>query len=105
MKKSVAPESSGDPALIRDAEVKAKSMIGVGRKGRPFLDYLLFNARQAGYGDVLIVGLSTPGNTLTITNGGAVYDNNGAIGYNAGSTSNTVLVTGAGSVWSNSGNM
>jgi len=55
MKKSVAPESSADPALIRDAYVKAKSMIGVGREGRPFLDYLFFNARQAGYGDVLIV--------------------------------------------------
>ena len=55
MKKSAAPESSTDPALIRDADIKAKSMIGVGRNNRPFLDYLLFNARQAGYGDVLIV--------------------------------------------------
>ena len=55
MKRSVAPEISADPALIRDADVKAKSMIRVGRNGRPFLDYLLFNARQSGYRDILIV--------------------------------------------------
>jgi glucose-1-phosphate adenylyltransferase len=55
MKKPAAPEVSADPALIREADVKAKSMIGVGRNQRPFLDYLLFNASQSGYGEVLIV--------------------------------------------------
>jgi NDP-sugar pyrophosphorylase family protein len=55
MKRSVAPEFSADQALIRDADSKAKSMIGVGRNQRPFLDYLLYNARQTGYRDVLIV--------------------------------------------------
>jgi NDP-sugar pyrophosphorylase family protein len=44
-----------DPALEGDATLKAKSMIGVGEGGRPFLDYLLYNARRAGYQDVVIV--------------------------------------------------
>jgi len=44
-----------DPALVRDAALKAKSMIGVGEGGRPFLEYLLYNARRAGYQDVVIV--------------------------------------------------
>ena len=43
------------PALQKDAETKSKSMIGVGISGRPFLDFLLFNAREAGYRDVVIV--------------------------------------------------
>jgi glucose-1-phosphate adenylyltransferase len=43
------------PALRTDAETKAKSMIGVGTAGRPFLDFLLFNAREAGYRDIVIV--------------------------------------------------
>jgi NDP-sugar pyrophosphorylase family protein len=44
-----------DPALLRDADEKAKGMIGVGEGGRPFLDYLLRNAEEAGYRDVTIV--------------------------------------------------
>ncbi|MFQ5752905.1 MAG: sugar phosphate nucleotidyltransferase [bacterium] len=44
-----------DARLIEDAKDKAKSMIGVGRNYRPFLDYLLFNAREAGYKDVVMV--------------------------------------------------
>jgi glucose-1-phosphate adenylyltransferase len=43
------------PALKADAETKSKSMIGVGVSGRPFLDFLLFNAREAGYRDIVIV--------------------------------------------------
>lgn len=43
------------PALRTDADTKSKSMIGLGKSGRPFLDYLLFNAREAGYRDVVIV--------------------------------------------------
>jgi glucose-1-phosphate adenylyltransferase len=30
-------------------------MIGVGKDNRPFLDYLLFNAKQSGYSDIVIV--------------------------------------------------
>jgi len=55
MKKSVAPQLAEDASLIHDANSKAKSMIGVGEGRRPFLDYLLYNARQAGYADIVIV--------------------------------------------------
>lgn len=44
-----------DIKLINDAEQKAKSMIGVGTDYRPFLDYLLFNVKEAGFEDILIV--------------------------------------------------
>jgi glucose-1-phosphate thymidylyltransferase len=43
------------PELQADAETKSKSMIGLGKSGRPFLDFLLFNAREAGYRDIVIV--------------------------------------------------
>ncbi len=44
-----------DPDLLQQAEERSKGMIGVGAGGRPFLDYLLYNIRQAGISDVLIV--------------------------------------------------
>lgn len=44
-----------DPKLFEDANIKSKSMIGLGNNNRPFLDYLLYNASQAGYEDVTIV--------------------------------------------------
>lgn len=44
-----------DSKLAQDADVKAKSMIGVGSGYRPFLDYLLYEAREAGYRDIVIV--------------------------------------------------
>ena len=40
--------------------------------------------------------------SLSVTNGGALYDNNGILGSNSTSSGNSVLVAGAGSVWSNS---
>jgi len=46
---------SADPTLLREAERKAKGMIGVGADHRPLMDYLLYNAREAGYRDVVIV--------------------------------------------------
>jgi len=52
------PDTQGvvtDATLLREADEKAKGMIGVGEGYRPFLDYLLFNAEQAGYSDILIV--------------------------------------------------
>ncbi len=55
MKKSAVPQMIADKTLIDDADYKAKSMIGVGKDHRPFLDYLLYNARQTGYKDVLII--------------------------------------------------
>jgi glucose-1-phosphate adenylyltransferase len=44
-----------DPRLAADADEKTKGMIGVGDGGRPFLDYVLYNARAAGFHDVVIV--------------------------------------------------
>ena len=51
------PEYHGsiDPKLVSEANEKVKSMIGVGNNYRPFLDYLLFNARESGYNEVLII--------------------------------------------------
>jgi glucose-1-phosphate adenylyltransferase len=44
-----------DSAIVTDADKKVKAMIGVGEGQRPFLDYLLYNARAAGYRDVVLV--------------------------------------------------
>ncbi len=55
MKKPAELNDNVDSRLIQDADLKTKSMIGVGDNYRPFLDYLLFNARESGYGDILIV--------------------------------------------------
>ena len=55
MKRPAEPDIKVDQSLVNDANLKAKSMIGVGNGGRPFLDYLLYNAKKAGYGDILIV--------------------------------------------------
>jgi len=54
MKKSAAERGAGS-ADTREALERSKSMIGVGKEGRPLLDYLLANARDAGYGDIVIV--------------------------------------------------
>ena len=55
MKKALANAPNLDPSLRREAEQKSKSMIGVGKDSRPFLDYLLGNIARAGYRDVVIV--------------------------------------------------
>ncbi len=41
--------------LLRQADARAKGMIGVGAEGRPLLDYQLYNARAAGIREVVIV--------------------------------------------------
>jgi len=54
--KTAGPVPDGtDAALLREAGEKSKSMLGVGPLGRPFLDYLIGNARRAGYADIVIV--------------------------------------------------
>lgn len=52
--KRTAPEVS-DPALAAEALATAKCMIRAGRDGRPFLDFLLRNAEEAGYRTIVIV--------------------------------------------------
>lgn len=55
MKQSLADSSEIDSKLLKDAEQKSKSMIRIGEGERPFLDYLLLNAKLAGYSDIVIV--------------------------------------------------
>ena len=55
MKKAVPLAGNIDTALLRDAREKSKAMIGVGERHRPFLDYLLYNIRESGYRDIVIV--------------------------------------------------
>ena len=55
MKKPVNSNLNVEEKLIEDADKKSKSMIGVGNNYRPFLDYLLFNARQSGFKDIVLV--------------------------------------------------
>jgi glucose-1-phosphate adenylyltransferase len=55
MRNSQATAESIDPKLLQEAQSKSKAMISVGDHGRPFLDYLLYNARESGYSDIVIV--------------------------------------------------
>ena len=55
MKKSSGSNLQIDSKLVQDADLKSKSMIGVGKNYRPFLDYLLYNAREAGYKEIVLV--------------------------------------------------
>jgi glucose-1-phosphate adenylyltransferase len=50
-----AQEVNLDERLSKEVLTKAKAMLPVGRNGRPFLDYLLYNIAQAGYRNVVIV--------------------------------------------------
>jgi glucose-1-phosphate adenylyltransferase len=38
-----------------EANIKNKSLISVGHEGRPLMDYLLYNAKNAGYKKIYIV--------------------------------------------------
>lgn len=55
MKKPTNGNLEIDKKLVADADLKTKSMIGVGKDYRPFLDYLLYNAREAGYREIVLV--------------------------------------------------
>jgi NDP-sugar pyrophosphorylase family protein len=54
MKKS-SVDPTLDAELVRQADERTKGMIGVGEGGGPFLDYLLYNMKQAGLQDIVIV--------------------------------------------------
>lgn len=43
------------PEEIAQANERSKGLIGVGASGRPLLDYLLWNAKKAGYKNVYII--------------------------------------------------
>lgn len=55
MKKSQTSDKNINQSLIQDAELKSKAMIRLGENERPFLDYLLFNAYESGYREIVIV--------------------------------------------------
>ena len=55
MKTSIARNVRHDRRIREEASVKSKSMIAVGEGNRPFLDYLLYDAKKADYVDILIV--------------------------------------------------
>ena len=40
---------------IAQANERSKGLIGVGPNGRPLLDYLLLNAKRAGYKNIYII--------------------------------------------------
>jgi len=52
---------------------------------------------------LLSIGDASSANTLTITNGGAVYDGNSLVG--SGGKSNTVTVSGNGALWQSAGTL
>jgi glucose-1-phosphate adenylyltransferase len=73
--KKVAPVPEGmDAGLLNEAGEKSKSMLGVGPGGRPFLDYLIYNAREAGYADLVIVIGKNDGD-IRARYGSAMQDN------------------------------
>lgn len=55
MKKSLEQETQLKDQTLVDAKLKPKSMIRVGKNGRPFLDYLIINAKKSGINDITIV--------------------------------------------------
>lgn len=57
------PSTTLDSTLVQQANTLPKGMIGVGEGGRPFMEFLLYNAAQAGYRDVIL--LLNPKDTVT----------------------------------------
>jgi glucose-1-phosphate adenylyltransferase len=55
MKESSDDSRTTDEQLRKDAAVRPKSLIRLGKNGRPFLDYVLAYAYRAGYKDVVLV--------------------------------------------------
>jgi glucose-1-phosphate adenylyltransferase len=55
MKKTESLVNELDAKLLRDAGSKSKAMIRIGKNERPFLDYLLFNAYESGYRNIVVV--------------------------------------------------
>ncbi len=54
MKKSMAAEGLTEED-VKQANTASKGMIGIGKDGRPLMDYLLYNAHEAGIKNIIIV--------------------------------------------------
>ena len=63
MKKATDSDNSLDPKLIEQANTLPKCMLGVGKNGRPFMDYVLYNASKAGIKEVVLI--LNPKDTVT----------------------------------------
>lgn len=63
MKKTTDSDTSLDPKLIEQANTLPKCMLGVGKNGRPFMDYVLYNASKAGIKEVVLI--LNPKDTVT----------------------------------------
>ncbi len=61
--KKVEGSEALDSTLVEQANTLPKGMIGVGKDGRPFMDYLIYNAYMANYNEVLI--LKNPKDNVT----------------------------------------
>jgi glucose-1-phosphate thymidylyltransferase/glucose-1-phosphate adenylyltransferase len=61
--KKVEGSDALNSSLVEQANTLPKGMIGVGKDGRPFMDYLIYNAHLAGYDEVLI--LKNPKDNVT----------------------------------------
>ncbi|KAB5486051.1 MULTISPECIES: sugar phosphate nucleotidyltransferase [Flagellimonas] len=55
MKKEAAQQEGLSAEDIKQANERSKGLIGVGQQGRPLLDYVLYNAKKAGYTKIYIV--------------------------------------------------
>lgn len=55
MKKKTIATSKLNQEEIKQANERSKGLIGVGINGRPMMDYVLYNAKKAGYRNVIIV--------------------------------------------------
>jgi glucose-1-phosphate adenylyltransferase len=55
MKKPSTQEKGLSQEDIQQANERSKGLIGVGAEGRPLLDYVLYNAKKAGYINIYIV--------------------------------------------------
>ncbi|GEM_PF-4141599 len=62
-----------DPAPLHQTEERMKRILGVGENGRPFLDYLLYNARRAGLTNIVIV-IGVQEKYLTLQDGSVVKE-------------------------------
>lgn len=80
MKKAIDSDGTLDPKLIEQANTLPKCMIGVGKNGRPFLDYVLYNAAQAGIKEVVLV--LNPKDTVTQSHYEGLMANGNSWGLN-----------------------
>lgn len=55
MKKQVSPDKGLSAEDIKQANERSKGLISVGNEGRPMMDYVLYNAKRAGFTHIYIV--------------------------------------------------